>query len=186
MSKFLYVLSAGVMLALLPLFVSDEMLAVPLAEAANPALFPQAELALPSQISIPSIKLNSPIEPMGINEVGELEVPSGKTKNIGWYKDGTVPGEVGSAVMDAHVYAALSKLNKTHIGDDIYVVMESGVTLHFRITEKKTLPLSKVSNEELFNRAIDRELHLITCAGTFSKKLNTYTHRLLVYATLVE
>ena len=64
--------------------------------------------------------------------------------------------------------------------------MSNGVQLHYKITEKKTVPLKSVSGDELFNRASGRELHLITCAGTFSHKLNTYDKRLLVYATLVE
>jgi hypothetical protein len=46
--------------------------------------------------------------------------------------------------------------------------------------------LSEVPIYEFFHRAEGRELHIITCAGTFSKKLDTYDKRLLVYATLVE
>src|SRR4051812_30102627 len=50
----------------------------------------------PGQLSIPSIKLKARVVPMGVNSKGELDVPSGSTKDVGWYKDGTVPGDTGS------------------------------------------------------------------------------------------
>jgi LPXTG-site transpeptidase (sortase) family protein len=184
--KFPALCVAVAILIVLPVMPKEEALVVPTVEAAEPSTFPEADVALPTRISIPSIKLNSPIEEMGINSRGELDVPSGKTNIVGWYKDGTIPGQLGSAVLDAHVYAALRNLHSTKVGSDIYITMSNGTTLHYKITEKKTQPLSQVSADELFNRASGKELHLITCAGTFIKKLNTYDKRLLVYATLVE
>ncbi len=177
---------AIVALAVMPVMPKQEAFAVPTVEAAEPATFPSSDVALPTRISIPAIKLNSPIEEMGINKKGEMDVPSGKTNTVGWYKDGTVPGQLGSAVLDAHVYAALKNLKNARVGGDIYISMSNGTALHYKITEKKTVSLKNVSGDELFNRASGRELHLITCAGTFSKKLNTYDKRLLVYAMLVE
>lgn len=85
----------------------------------------------PVQLYIPSIKLNSAIKPVGINEKGEMDVPSGKTKDVGWYKHGTVPGKVWSAVLDAHVYAAFKNLHQVKPGSDIYVVMSDKKVLHY-------------------------------------------------------
>jgi LPXTG-site transpeptidase (sortase) family protein len=187
MLKLLVPIVAVVAIFVLPVPLTSEIiLPVPTAEAAEPALFPTAANADHSfKLSIPSIKLNAPVVRMGLNTVGDLDVPSGKTNNVGWYKNGTVPGEVGSAVMHAHVYAAFKNLHNVKVGDDVYVEMESGATLHFKITEKKTLPLAQISATEFYNRAQGRELHLITCAGTYSSKTGTYSHRVLVYATLV-
>jgi LPXTG-site transpeptidase (sortase) family protein len=84
------------------------------------------------------------------------------------------------------VYAALKNLHNVKVGDDIYVTMDNGTTLHFKITTRKTLSLASISTDEFYNRATGKELHLITCAGTYSNKTGTYSHRLLVYATLVE
>jgi sortase A len=187
MSKFFSVISLAAVFLVLPLFLSEEVhIELPVAEAAEPASFPASSAAFPVGINIPSIKLSSAIVQMGLLKNGELDVPSGKTHHIGWYKDGTMPGEIGSAVMDAHVYAAFKNLKNVRVGDVVTITMSNDTKLNFKITEKKTLPLSKVSKDELFNRDRGRELHLITCAGIFSKKLNTYTHRLLVYAKLVE
>jgi sortase A len=187
MSKILSCICAVAVLFALPIPLHKEiMMPVPVAEASDFSLMPAAPNALPTGIAIPSIKLNTGIEYMGLNEKGELDVPSGQSKNVGWYKYGTIPGHVGSAVMDAHVYAAFKNLKNVRVGDDVYVAMQNGTTLHFKITEKKVVPLSEVPIYEFFHRAEGRELHIITCAGTFSKKLDTYDKRLLVYATLVE
>src|SRR3989344_1462519 len=94
---------------------------------ADPAPAP-AKVAkhVPVRLSIPAIELNNPVVPMGIDKKGDLDVPAGNTKDIGWYAKGVVPGTIGSAVMDAHVFAAFSRLNEVKEGDDIYVVMEDG------------------------------------------------------------
>jgi LPXTG-site transpeptidase (sortase) family protein len=138
----------------------------------------------PTRISIPAIALSDKVVPMGVNSLGDLEVPSGSTSDIGWYAKGTVPGEMGSAVMDAHVFAALSRLDEVKKGDDIYVAMADGTTRHFITTGAKVYKLSELSPAELYSRDDGRYLHLITCAGELTPDHSTYTHRLVVYATL--
>lgn len=154
------------------------------------ALAPVASAArgnsTPSALAIPAIGLGSPIVPMGLTKAGDLDVPSGTTNNVGWYAKGTVPGETGSAVLDAHVYAAFANLHKVTKGDTIYVVMKDGTTREFKVTKTKVFKLSDLSSEELFNQDDGRYLHLITCAGELTADHSTYTHRLVVYATLVK
>ncbi len=123
---------------------------------------------------------------MGLTKDGNLDVPSGKTNNVGWYAKGTLPGEMGSAVLDAHVYAAFSNLHKVVRGDTIYVAMQDGTTQEFKVVGTKVYELSELSGDELFNRKGGRYLHLITCAGTLTQDKSTYTHRLVVYAELAD
>lgn len=139
----------------------------------------------PVRVSVPSIKLNAPIVGVGINAKGEMDVPSGRTNNVGWYEYGTVPGGTGSAVLDAHVFAAFGDLRYLKPGNDIFITMESGATLHFRVSQAQTYLLKEVPLERLFNEAGGSYLHLITCAGTLTPDRSTYDHRLIVYAELV-
>lgn len=113
-----------------------------------------------------------------------MDVPSGSTSQVGWYAPGTTPGQLGSAVFAAHVYAAFKKLGKASLGDDILVTGEDGVVRRFVVIEKKTYPLASVPAQALFNRADGKRINLITCAGVWSTKLQTYTHRTVVYAVL--
>lgn len=140
----------------------------------------------PIRLQIPSIRLNSPIEDMGLNAVGEMAVPSGRTNDVGWYAAGTVPGDIGSAVLDAHVFAAFKDLGRVPVGADIYVIMASGARLHFRVRSAVTYPISKVPLNSLFNGNDGRYLNLITCAGKLTPDHSTYDHRRIVSASFVE
>jgi sortase A len=145
---------------------------------------PPIQYDYPIRIIAPSIKLNSPIQGMGVNKKGELDVPSGKTNNVGWYKNGTVPGQSGAAVLDAHVFAAFSNLKYLAPGSDIYIEMASGKKLHFTVDIAKKYKLTELSPTALFQTTSDKKMNLITCAGTFIKNRATYDHRLIVYTTL--
>lgn len=151
----------------------------PTAAAASP-------LSEPAALAIPAIGLGSPVIPMGLTKEGDLDVPDGATNNVGWYQKGVVPGQQGAAVLDAHVYAAFKNLDQLEAGQDIYVAMQDGTSLHFKVTGARVYKLSELSPQELFNKKGGRYLHLITCAGALTPDRSTYTHRLVVYAELVD
>lgn len=140
----------------------------------------------PVRVIIPSIKLNSAIVGVGLNTKGEMDVPSGKTNNVGWYEDGTTPGELGSAVLDAHVFAAFGRLRELKEGADVYVLEKSGRKLHFKVIYRNVYPLRDVPLNKLFLAEDAKRLNLITCAGALTRDRLTYDHRLIVYTTLVE
>lgn len=140
----------------------------------------------PSRIFIPAIGINSPVIGVGTNAKGEMDVPDGTTDNVGWYKHGVKPGAVGTAVFDAHVFAAFENLAKTSVGDDIYVSAADGTQLHYRVTRVATYKLDSLSPATLFAESVSRDINLITCAGAFIKSIGTYDHRIIVSATLVQ
>lgn len=140
----------------------------------------------PARLIVPSIGLDAPIENVGKNKEGEMAVPDGSGDTVGWYEDGTTPGEHGSAVLAAHVYAAFSELNRLEPGADIFLVRKDGETLHFVAEESKLTWLQEVSGYFLFERSDSARLNLITCAGKFNRRTDTYEKRLIVYAKLVQ
>ncbi len=138
------------------------------------------------RLSIPSIALNSPIIPVGLSAEGEMAVPSGSTNQVGWYKYGTTPGEEGSAVLDAHVFAAFAHLDRLRVGSDIYIT-QGDSTVHFVVTATKNYKLSDMDlsvAQSIFNQTGGRYLNLITCAGQLTEDHSTYDHRLVIRATL--
>lgn len=139
----------------------------------------------PIQLSIPAISLTSPVISVSTNAQGQMDVPDGSTNNVGWYKHGVIPGEVGSAVMDAHVFAAFKNLRSLKIGDDVYVKNEAGTRLHFIVREIRVYPLNEMTPDMLFRQTNARQLNLITCAGSLTSDRTTYDHRLVVYTELV-
>lgn len=139
----------------------------------------------PMWIYAPAINLFSPIQGVGTNAKGEMDVPSGKTNKVGWFAGGVTPGETGTAVLDAHVFAAFKDLNKLPVGSDIYIYMASGKILHFVTKASNLYALSTLSPYTLFAPTASKQLNLITCAGKLTANLSTYTHRLIVTAELV-
>ncbi len=133
---------------------------------------------------IPSIMFDSSIIGVGTNAIGAMAVPSGTSDNVGWYKYGTVPGARGSAVIDAHVFAAFASLHMVSVGDSIYVVGTDGRDLHFLVTDVETYALADVPLQTIFAKKDGHYLNLITCAGDLTPDGSTYDHRLVVYATL--
>jgi sortase A len=142
-------------------------------------------LGVPTRIIVPSIGLDAPIQDVGLNARGEMDVPAGTTNNVGWYQFGTVPGQIGSAVLDAHVFAAFSKLKYLKTGSMITIETSDGKTLEFKVTDSEVYKLTDVPLQLLFSRNDTRRLNLITCAGNLVPDRSTYDHRLIVYTKLV-
>lgn len=153
--------------------------AVASAAASYPVI--RAGSKVPTRVIIPSIGVDNRVIPVGLTASGDMAVPSGSTSNVGWWRGGTLPGNVGSAVFDAHVFAAFKDLDRMAIGDSVYVVTEGGVKERFVVTEIETKPTAQVSPWKLFSRDDARRLNLITCAGHLTPDHSTYTERIVVY-----
>ena len=140
---------------------------------------------IPVQLRIPAVGIDAPVQGVGVNQKGEMDVPSGTSDNVGWYKYGPVPGASGSAVIDAHVFAAFAPLKNVRPGDDIYVYMSDGSVRKFVVSDTQVFPLSSLSPNQLFRKTSRSDLNLITCAGSPTLGGTNYSHRLIVYSTLV-
>ena len=70
----------------------------------------QATLDYPKDIEISKIKLHDQL--FSWTNIHWCDVRSfGTTSQVGWYKYGTLPGAIGNAVLDAHVFAAFANIN---------------------------------------------------------------------------
>lgn len=150
----------------------------------EPAFNTPSAPAFPVQLAIPAIALSSHVIPVGTNSKGEMDVPNGDTSDVGWYGAGVVPGDRGSAVMDAHVFAAFKKLNALEVGDDVYVRTADNKRLRFVVVAIRTYALTELTPDMLFRKTDGRYLNLITCAGSLTSDRSTYDKRLIVYAEL--
>jgi sortase (surface protein transpeptidase) len=170
----------------LPLNANAEALQQPLLPLVREKVAVVADPGRPVRVIIPAINLDSKILSLGKEKNGEMSVPSGKSNDVGWYKYGTVPGNMGSAVLDAHVFAAFANLNKLKSGDNIFVLTDKGEKLRFVVGEAKTYKLNALSPNTLFHQNDAKRLNLITCAGSLTKDKSTYTHRHVVFAVLAD
>ena len=145
----------------------------------------------PARLRIPTLGVDAYVQEVGVNAKGNMAAPNNFT-DVGWYKHGTVPGFVGSAVVAGHVDNGLSlpgvfkNLNSIHIGDDIFLEKKDGGELRFRVTEIQTYPYAHVPLKVLFSRRDIPRLNLVTCEGDWIPSNKMYDQRLIVYTELVE
>ncbi|MBI2612408.1 class F sortase [Candidatus Kaiserbacteria bacterium] len=144
----------------------------------------------PVRLKIPAIAVDATVQYVGVNAKGNMAAPSNFT-DVGWYKYGTVPGFVGSAVVTGHVDNALAlpgvfkNLHALKVGDEIYMESKDGSELRFRVAEIQTYPYTHVPLKTLFSRRDLPRLNLITCKGAWLQSERSYDERLVVYAELV-
>ena len=137
----------------------------------------------PVQLIIPTINVNTRIQPLGITPKNEMEVPE-NIIDVGWFKFGPIPGETGSAVIAGHfngknneigVFANLNKLKK---GDQLFVTNEIGISTTFIVQSSRLYDPGYAEN--VFNSNDKAHLNLITCDGTWDKIKKSFSKRLVV------
>jgi len=152
-----------------------------------PASTPQAARAVrPTSVSIPSIKVDSSLEDLGLSAAGVLQPPS-DPRQAGWFDGGTVPGQTGPAVIVGHVDslsgpAVFADLRLLHPGDTITIALSSGDTVRFQVTAVDRYPKSGFPTAAVYGPQPSPELRLITCGGVF--KDDSYLDNIVVYARL--
>ncbi|MES2215816.1 MAG: class F sortase [Patescibacteria group bacterium] len=144
----------------------------------------------PRQIFIPSINLNSKIVDIGTTTDGNLGVPV-DFGSVGWYKYGTIPGEIGTAVFDAHndngalIPGPFKHLHEVKSGDSIYITSADGAIRKFVVADLQAYPLGQFPSDLVFYDKSGALIKIITCYGTFIPSENTYDQRLIVTGRLV-
>ncbi|MEU9781675.1 sortase [Streptomyces phaeochromogenes] len=114
--------------------------------------------------------------------------PAEKGMTAGWYIGGSVPGEVGPAVIIGHndtrfgkaVFHDLKKITK---GADSTVTDDRGESAKFTVTDTESVSKDSFSTEKVYGPTKDRALRLVTCDGGFDAEGHP-VNNLIVYATL--
>jgi len=145
--------------------------------------------ATPERVQIPSIGVDSGLEDLGLGAAGELDPPRA-WESAGWYRDGTVPGAVGPAVIAGHVDsgsgpAVFVDLAKLAVGDEVQVTLSTGTVETFRVTGSERTPKATFPTSDVYGSTPTPSLRLITCDGTFDRSTGHYVDNLIVFADLV-
>lgn len=159
---------------------------LPVAPTPDPQpLLPTGPTAAPVEVLIPVLDVHRPVEKIGMNQSGVLDLPI-NFWNAGWFEYGPVPGAQGDAVIEGHsgypgkplLFAGLYKLRA---GDRIIVVLADRSRRLFIVASKVAVPAG-ASPQGLADPYGPPRLTLITCTGSFNKYTYSSSQRLLVYA----
>lgn len=143
----------------------------------------------PAFVDIPAIGATSTVDELGTLADGRLETPNDFMK-VGWWAGGTVPGEVGPAVLAGHLDsyqgpAIFARLNQLKPDDLIRVARRDGQVLTFSVTRVDRYPKDLFPAAQVYGATPTPELRLITCGGTFDHSAHSYKDNTVVYARLV-
>lgn len=154
-----------------------------------PGVFPAA--SDPTVLDIPSIGVHTGhLVGLRLSADGTLQAPARFT-DVGWYTGGPTPGELGPAVLGAHVDshsgpAVFFRLGELRPGARVVVTRADGSVVTFvvdRVAEyaKSAFPTALVYGNSS-NRA---EIRLITCGGAFDRSTGHYVDNIVVFGHLI-
>lgn len=144
--------------------------------------------AMPTTVRIPAIRASAPMIELGLEADGNLEAPR-DYGNAGWYTGGPRPGELGPAVVAAHVDsnsgpAPFYRLREVQPGTTIFVDYDDGSTVTFNARRTEQHPKGDFPSEEVYGNTAGAELRLITCGGSFNHSTGHYRDNVIVFAEL--
>lgn len=179
------------MMAVLAIVLANTVLREPQVPATLPAGIRESiaqvrpAIGHPIRLRIPARGIDAPIEPVGLTADRSMDIPT-HAFSVGWYAEGTVPGETGNAVLAGHrdtqlgtpgIFWALSTLKQN---DELLVETFDGVHLRFLVRRLEEYPYDQAPMEKIFGPAEGNFLNLVTCAGDWNR--STYEKRLVVFA----
>jgi sortase (surface protein transpeptidase) len=146
----------------------------------------------PIHLEVPAIGVDAYIEQVGLTSENAMDTPRG-WNNVAWYGRGYRPGEKGNAVIAGHLDtssggpAVFWSLHQLTPGDEVIVTYENGDQYRFVVTgsEYYLYDAQGPIIDRIFGESLTPDLNLITCDGAWDRGQATYSHRLVVFTTLL-
>lgn len=146
----------------------------------------------PQRIQVPSIHVDASVTPVGLAPDGSVGIPPlSQPQLTGWYRKGSAPGQLGSAVILGHVdsyasgRAVFFDLGRLRRGAEIDVVRQDGSVATFKVDAVSLVPRDRFPASTVYGDVPYPGLRLVTCAGTWDTHTSAYTENVVVFASMV-
>jgi hypothetical protein len=149
------------------------------------------QYSVPARVRIPSIRVDAPLTPVGLDADGWVGAPPPEDPNLaGWFTGGVSPGEKGTAVVVGHVDnkqgpAVFYGLGALKQGNRVEIQRQDGKTAVFEIYGIEVFQKNNFPGDRVYGSKGAPELRVITCGGGFSKQ-SGYNGNVVVFARLAE
>jgi hypothetical protein len=142
----------------------------------------------PVAVSIPKLGVRSPLDDLGRDGDGAMEVPENPAR-AGWFSGGPSPGALGPAVIAGHVTwngprAVFHRLSTMRPGDQVTVTRKDGKIAIFTVTRVARFSKSQFPSRAVYGPIDHAGLRLITCGGTYDAARHRYLDNVVVFARL--
>lgn len=144
--------------------------------------------ARPTRVRIPGQHVDVGIIDLGLQPNGEMQVPP-DAKDAGWYVNSPIPGQVGPAVLAAHidwkgVDGPFRHLDQLKPGDEVMVENAEGAELTFVVNRVDSVPKDSFPTDSIYADTPDPELVMITCGGSYDAAVHSYRSNIIARAKL--
>lgn len=160
------------------------------APAAEPDLGPILPASLPVTLDIPSIGVHTTnLVPLSVGADGVLPPPTDYA-TAGYYTGGPTPGQLGAAVIAAHVDgksgpAVFYRLGELTPGALVHVTRQDGTVATFTIDQVARYPKAQFPTQLVYGSATSRaEIRLITCGGAYDRTTGHYVDNVIAFGHL--
>lgn len=145
--------------------------------------------ARPVALTIPAIGVSTRLISLGLNSDGTVEVPTDPAL-AGWYRFGTRPGALGSAVVLGHVDsvsgpAVFFRLRNLTPGELVGVRTAAGGSEWFRVQSVRVYDNDHFPAQRVYGGKDGRTLNLVTCGGEYDAERGGYQANVVVHARWV-
>ena len=146
-----------------------------------------ASIGVPVTLSIPTLNVNAPVERVGLDAQGNMDVPKDPF-NTAWYEPGPRPGQRGNAVVAGHINyrgigdVVFAQLATMQPGQQILVTGDNGVRHRFVVTSVEIFFTDQAPLERIFGASSTANLNLISCIGDFDPGSASYDRRVVVFS----
>lgn len=144
-----------------------------------PAKSQRSQVA-PVEISIPSLDVSAPIQPVGLDRAGRMAtIPNAGI--VAWYAYGATPGAPGNAILAGHrdwngTLGTFWQLGSLKPNDKVEIRFSNGTQKAFQVVSDHTYLASQVPQQVMSSTGSTRTT-LITCAGDFVRSQGGYQSR---------
>lgn len=147
--------------------------------------------SMPSRLRIPSLGIDTPVNPIGLNPDGTLAVPQpGPYLNqAAWYRNSPTPGQLGVSIIEGHVdsvdgRSVFWRLGEIRPGAQIIVERQDGSRLEFTVDAVRDYPKDQFPTMSVYGGDLSvPSLRLITCSD-FVEAIHHHVGDEVVYTHL--
>ena len=157
--------------------------------APQPKIGPFLAASRPTVLDIPSIGVHATdFVDLRVASDGRLEVP-GSTDEVGFYRDGPSPGQLGTAILGAHVDSKKGpgifyRLGAVKAGDKVQITRADKSVTRFVVDKVQVFPKDRFPDEVYTGDFTRAEIRLITCGGIFDRDTGHYRDNVVVFGHL--
>lgn len=150
---------------------------------------PRSTTVPPSRVVVPSLDIDVPVTPEGIDDDGALALPE-DPEVASWYRFGPSPSSPeGTTVVAAHVDSVrygigpFSQLASASAGTTVTVASVDGSQVDYVIDRVELTPKTGIDWSQVFDREGPARLALVTCGGEFDSATGHYVSNVIVTAS---